>query len=289
MRFTIEPSIPFNLHLGLKDITREPFGLMERLEEDRYMTIIVNRLVTVKQKPDNGFLSVESHGSDRRLQQRIKDELTRRFGLRQDLNAFYKFADRHRELKPLIRRLKGLRMFQKSSPFEALVTAITDQQLNVAFATTLKQRLITTYGRKFSHQGVELWSFPSPKILAALEEDALRELHYSGAKSRSIIRLSKGAIDGDFPLEKWSGMDDNELMEALMGILGVGRWTAEYVAMVGYARCDAIPAADIGLQRAVQLCYRMTERPTEAQVRSTAEKWRPWRGLVTYYLWHAYE
>lgn len=227
--------------------------------------------------------------SDPAATQTIRAELTRRFGLHLPLAEFHRFLKRDRRLAPLSRRMSGISLLQKTSPFEALVTAITDQQLNVAFASELKRRLITTYGRRLSANGIHLWTFPSPRKLAALEDHALRPLQYSRAKSSYIVRLARGIVDGSHPLERWSPLPDEELTDRLCAIHGVGRWTAEYAAMVGFGRLDLVPAADVGLQKAVMRFYRLRHRPDEREVRDIAGSWRPWRGLVTYLLWHAYE
>jgi len=288
-KFTITTQGPFNFYRGLEDLTREPFGLTEQLEKEHYRTILFNRPVTIRQEKKNSNLIVEFDSTNQSMKRQVTKEITRRFGLLQDLNAFYRFAERNPKLIPIIHKLRGLTMFQKSSPFEALVTAITDQQLNVSFATTLKRRLILTYGKRFNHQNIELWAFPSYENLALLKDNALRSLQYSNSKSRYIIQLARGIVAGNYPVDLWSQLDDVNLVQSLIQIYGVGRWTAEYVAMIGYNRCDISPAADLGLQKAVKLCYGLTHRPGEDEVRAIAEEWRPWRGLVTYYLWHAFE
>ena len=289
MKLTITPEGPFDFYQGLKDLTREPFGLTECLEKKRYYTIIFNRLITLQQEIKDGDLTVEFEKNGDLDARKMTEEINRRYGLLQNLKTFYYFIKRHSELEPIVRDLRGLTMFQKSSPFEALVTAITDQQLNVSFATTLKCRLIQTYGKKYNQDGFELWTFPTCENLAELDDSALRPLQYSHSKSRFIIHLARGILEKDYPLEQWSYLDDSNLIQSLMQIYGVGRWTAEYVAMVGFNRCDSIPAADIGLQRAIKTCFGLPHRPGENEVRTLAEKWHPWRGLVTYYLWHAFE
>lgn len=288
MRIRLHPKIPFNLTLNLRDVTRKPFGLTETVENHRFRTIILDRPVTVTQDAA-GDITVEVQETDPQTSRQIRRELERILGLRQDLQGFYRFLNKDRHLQPLARKLRGLTILQKSSPFEALVMAIVDQQLTVSFAARLKERLITTFGEKRKFDRTPLWTFPRPESLARLPEDALRPYKFSLAKSRAIVELARGVVSGKYPLWNWTALDDDDLIRALTSIYGVGRWTAEYAAMVGYARCDVIPAADIGLQRAVKRCYRLKERPDESQVRKMAQSWRPWRGLVTYYLWHAFE
>ncbi|MEE9166045.1 MAG: hypothetical protein V3U24_01065 [Candidatus Neomarinimicrobiota bacterium] len=289
MRFEIRPAADFDFYRGLEDVTREPFGLTECLNGDRYTTVLFQEILTIRQEMTGGDLVAEWDGNSLKQRPIIEGEIRRRFGLDQDLNAFKCSVRDDSKLGPVVERLSGLTVFQKSTPFEALVSAITDQQLTVHFATTLKRRLIETYGERIDRGDIRLWNFPSPETLANIEDQDLRPLQYSGSKSRSIVQLAKGVVSGDYPLYEWGGLNDEDLQENLMGIYGVGRWTAEYTALVGYGRSDVIPAADIGLQRAVGILYEMTDRPQESEVRTLAERWRPFRGFATYYIWHEFE
>ena len=283
------PDFPFDIYLSLQDITRHPFGLTEQLDGDTYCTIIQGKYVTIFQEKTTQKLTIDVKDCSPNEKLSVLSETKRKFGLNQDMNAFYHFAEKDRNLAPVVDRLKGLTMLQKSTSFEMLVTAIADQQLNVSFATKLKQKFIIEYGLKQTCNGIDLWTFPTPQRIAELSEDSLRHLKFSGSKSRYIVQLARNIVNGSYSLEKWSELSDEDLISSLMSIYGVGRWTAEYSAMVGFNRKDIVPAADIGLMRAVQQCYHLHHRPMEEEVREIGESWRPWRSLVTYYLWYAYE
>tara|TARA_B100000315_G_C14596161_1_gene599734 strand:+ start:25422 stop:26291 length:870 start_codon:yes stop_codon:yes gene_type:complete len=289
VKITLQPKGPFDFYKGLNDLTRQPFNLTEHLTRKNYQTILFGNIISIAQDNSNGNLIIQTDANSDKQHLQISQEISQRFGLNQKITSFYKFISGNEYLKPMIQKLNGLRMYQKSTPFEALVTAITDQQLNVAFAIKLKQRFIKNFGIKHQVNGEIFYSFPTPEQIALLKDDALKQFQYSGMKSKYIIQLAKGIVKGDYPLENWMTLKNDELIERLTGIYGVGRWTAEYTAMIGFNRCDIVPAADIGLQRAVQKCYGLSKRPTEDDVRKIAESWQPWRGLTTYYLWHAYE
>ncbi len=76
-------------------------------------------------------------------------------------------------------------------------------------------------------------------------------------------------------------------METLLPLRGIGRWTVECLLLFGMGRPDLLPAADIGLRRAVQRVYGLPERPGEEEVRRIGEAWAPWRSYATFYLWDA--
>ena len=210
--------------------------------------------------------------------------LRRKFSLDLDLPTFYRFAAGHHQLMQLSEYQAGLRPILKDSLLEALCLAITDQQVNVAFADKLKRRLLENYGKNYQHQGQNVWLFPTADVLAALDIHALRALEFTRNKSRYIVELAQRFI-AEPQWEQLAGTDE-QIVERLCGLRGVGRWTAEYGAMVGLGLVDTLPAADIGLMRMVQRVYGLPSRPNEEQVREVGEGWSPWRGLVTFYLWH---
>jgi DNA-3-methyladenine glycosylase II len=214
----------------------------------------------------------------------LEQALRRKFSLDLDLPAFYRFVSTIPELSHLSAQQRGLRPILKDSLLEALCLAIVDQQVNVTFAARLKHRLLETYGRQYHINGQALWLFPQPDTLAHLEPHALRPLQFTRSKSSYIIGLARTFID-DPSWEVQSGTDE-EIVSRLCTLRGVGSWTAEYAAMVGLGLVDTLPAADIGLMRMVQQVYRLPDRPAEKQVREIAQDWSPWRGLVTFYLWH---
>ncbi len=214
----------------------------------------------------------------------VSAALRRKFSLNLDLPAFYRFV---RQLPPLAHfpdRQTGLRPILKDSLLESLCLAVIDQQVNVAFAARLKQRLLETCGHRHQLDGRDLWLFPAAAELAALSADTLRPLQFSRSKSSYIIGLARRFLD-EPGWESLMGTDE-EVVAQLCNLRGVGRWTAEYGAMVGLGLTDTLPAADIGLMRMVQKTNGLAQRPTEEEVRQLGRDWSPWRGLVTFYLWH---
>lgn len=214
----------------------------------------------------------------------VQAALMRKFSLGLDLPAFYRFVGRHPQLASLAARQTGLRPLLKDSLLEALCLAVADQQVNVAFAARLKHRLLESYGRCYRVDGLDLWLFPTISELAALDPHALYALQFTRNKSSYIVGLARQFLAE--PHWAFPTGSDEEVVQQLCGLRGVGCWTAEYAAMVGLGLVDTLPAADIALMRMVQQVYGLAERPTESRVREIGRNWSPWRGLVTFYLWH---
>ncbi|MFC1619385.1 DNA-3-methyladenine glycosylase family protein [Candidatus Neomarinimicrobiota bacterium] len=289
LRIRLSSKGPTNLALCTQPVTenqadREAYanGVLYRASHLNGVPGIIQAKSVTEDKIEFTFTTFEDPRPPSRA--KVEQALRRKFSLDLDLPAFYEFVSTIPELSHLPAQQRGLRPILKGSLLEALCLAIVDQQVNVTFAARLKHRLLETYGRKYNLNGQVLWLFPKPDTLARLEPHALRPLQFTGSKSRYIIGLARTFID-DPGWEAQSGTDE-EIVSRLCSLHGVGKWTAEYAAMVGLGLVDTLPAADIGLMRMVQRVYQLPNRPTEKQVREIAQDWSPWRGLVTFYLWH---
>jgi DNA-3-methyladenine glycosylase II len=257
-------------------------GVLYRAARIREVPVIIRACSTAVDEIEFGVSAAEDQPLPPR--EHLIPALRRKFSLDLDLPAFYRFVRGIPELAHLPARQSGLRPILKDSLFESLCLAVIDQQLTVAFAARLKHRLMQTYGRRYTVNGLELWLFPTLDDLARLAPDALRPLQFSRNKSRYVIDLARRFL-AEPHWEQLRGTDD-QIVDRLCTLRGVGRWTAEYGAMLGLGLADTLPAADIGLMRMVQRTYALPARPTETQVRSIGQCWSPWRGLVTFYLWH---
>ena len=295
-QFELDIKGPFDFQRAFKDVTRAPFQLTERVNVNRMTGVfpiqggIVGASISASGTIAKPHVSVQwellENESDPVSVQSYFHDL---FQTRVDLRDFYAHVADEPVFQKLIHQFHGFTFLRKHSFFEAMTTAIIDQQLNVAFATTLRERFIRSFGRIITWQGEEHWLFPQPEDLIDLTPADLRPLQFSQRKAEYILDFARGLREGTIQPSKLSQLDDDSLLDALTKIRGVGRWTAEYVGMLAFGRLDYLPAADIGLQRAIQQLFQLSERPTEAQVRARGEAWKPYRGLATFYLWHASE
>ncbi len=211
--------------------------------------------------------------------------LYRLFALDVDLSTFYQHAAHDPSLAVIIERLSGARMVRDSDLFSSVISSIISQQLNLAFAARLKRRLWNIAGEPLQVEGEHLYADPSPEAIARLDYGTLRAMQYSQRKAEYVIDFARSVVDGRFSLERLQRMDDEEAIAYLSSQRGVGRWTAECVLLFGLGRPDLLPAKDVGLQRAMQQCYHLPDRPGEQGVRQLATNWHPWSSWYTYYLW----
>ena len=169
--------------------------------------------------------------------------------------------------------------------FECLITTILSQQLNQSFAAALKRRLVEIAGKQMEFQQKWYPLFPNAEQIASLRVDDLRKLQFSQRKAEYIIDLARKIVDGKLDLEKLRSFSNEEIMNHLLPIRGIGRWTVECFLLFGLGRTNVLPAADIGLRQAIQKVYHRKERPSEEEIRKLGQSWAPFQSYVTIYLW----
>jgi DNA-3-methyladenine glycosylase II len=181
----------------------------------------------------------------------------------------------------------NLRLASKQSPFEALAESIVYQQLYGKAAATIHARMIAGFG------GVH----PSPELLLAAPDAQLRAAGLSGNKTLALQDLARKTLDGAVPtLAKIRRMSDEAIIEHLIQVRGIGRWTVEMLLIFRLGRPDVLPVNDFGVRKGFALTYlglKPTAKvtpdllPTPQQMHKRAEKWKPWRSVASWYLWRA--
>jgi DNA-3-methyladenine glycosylase II len=212
----------------------------------------------------------------------------RQFATQLDLAPFYQLAESDPVLSRLVVHFRGMRIPQTLSVYATLVSAILEQQVNLTFAHQVKKALIDTYGKTVEHQGRSYSAFPEPAALAIATPRELRRLQISGPKARYIIGISRAVLDGSLDLEALRSVEPGAASAHLLEHKGVGPWTAQYVGLRALGHLDCLPAADVGLQKALHNFYGLRRQPSPARVEKLARRWTGWRSYATFYLWLTY-
>ncbi len=238
-------------------------------------TLLRGRPALIRVEARSGRLEVEAAEP---LDATIRGRLERLFDTRTDVAAVRAALGRDPRLRRAIERRPGLRVPGAWEPFETAVRAIIGQQISVAAAVTVARRLVEAFGAPVAELPGGPWRcFPTPEVLAtaALEDVPGLRLRAPVVRALAAAVLS-GAVrlDGSWPLA--------EVEVALCSIRGIGPWTASIVALRALGDPDALPAADLGLRRALGRGRRLA---SARQVERRAERWRPWRGYATLWLW----
>lgn len=180
------------------------------------------------------------------------------------------------KLKVIIEGIKLREITVSRGPFEALVEAIVSQQLSIKAADTIFQRFVAlTPGRKF----------PTPREIIKMPQAKMRACGLSKMKASFIKDLARKTLNGSLDFKKMGRWSDEEVIGHLMGVKGIGRWTAEMFLIFSLGRDDVFSYGDLGLRKALQRIYKMKKEPTQRQAERITARWRPYRSLGSRYLW----
>ena len=197
-------------------------------------------------------------------------------GLPFDLHAFGAWAVRDEVLAPIVRALPGFRPPLHPIPFEALVVAVTTQQISLLAAAAIRGRFVERFGTR--HEVA--WEFPTRERVAASEPDEYPSLGFSRRKAEYVVGLARSDLD----LDALATLSDDEVVETLTALPGIGRWTADWFLARHLARPDAWPAGDLGLRKAVST-FCAGGRPLSIdEVRVHGERFAPFRNLSAHHL-----
>ena len=206
-------------------------------------------------------------------------------GTDQELAPFYALAESDPALAGLARQFRGLHLPRTATLFEALTVAILGQQISASVARTMRTLLIERYGTRAEFDGATYYAFPRPEaVLSALPEE-LRELKLSRSKAEYVRVIAGAALEPGW--DELYELPDDEVVRRLTALRGVGNWTAQWALVRGLARPDALPLGDLALRRGVSRLWRDGATVTDAEVKTIAERWRPWRSYATAYLFAA--
>lgn len=186
-------------------------------------------------------------------------------------------------LGALMRRVGPFRLQLKPlhSPFEALAESIVYQQLHGRAAASIFARLCERVGkgRKFT-----------PEALLATPDAALHEAGLSGAKAAALKDLAQKTREGAVPsLAQVRRLSDAELIERFTWVRGIGQWTVEMLLIFRLGRPDVLPVDDYAIRKGFMLLQGLKESPRPREVLAYGERWRPWRTVVSWYLWRSLE
>src|SRR6185503_19713890 len=157
--------------------------------------------------------------------------------------------------------------------WEALVTAVLAQQVNLAFAFAIRAHLATAFGRRARFHGETFRAFPEPGRVARAGEPGLQGFRQSRNKIGTLARLAAAFADGDLSEDEVAALPDELAIERLTSVKGVGRWTAETALMRGLGRPDAYPAGDLSVVKYLaETLFEHGRSGTEVEMRAHAER-----------------
>jgi DNA-3-methyladenine glycosylase II len=177
-------------------------------------------------------------------------------------------------MKRLIKLHPSATLRSRGNAFETLLRAIVGQQISVKAADAVWRRL-------------SAFTLIRPDAVRNLSVDQIRSCGLSCMKAEYCIDLADHFAEGLIRPRRWSHLADEAVIEELIDVRGIGRWTAEMFLIFHLLRPNVWPADDLGLLKAISLHYANGERITPSQAREMGELWQPWRTVATWYLWRS--
>jgi DNA-3-methyladenine glycosylase II len=186
-------------------------------------------------------------------------------------------ARRDPVLKKLIAQVGPCTLQINPDHFAVLAHSIVSQQISTKAARSIAARLLQTLAPATLR----------PAAILTAGEDALRGAGLSSNKTRSLRDLAEKVHSGMVPLGELHALSDEEVIEKLLPVRGIGRWTAEMFLIFSLGRPDVLPVGDLGLRAGVQRQWGLAEVPDKRMLEELAEAWRPWRSVATWYMWRS--
>ncbi|HGN2080830.1 TPA: DNA-3-methyladenine glycosylase [Providencia stuartii] len=206
-------------------------------------------------------------------------------GLRQAVEQFEAEYLSHPIIGKLIKQQQGLRIYQSSSPFEALVWAIIGQQISVTAAIAIRRRFIQATGSKHSSG---IWCFPDAQQVSKVTDESLRQAGFSTGKIIAIRALCHALLSQQIDLSQpISNHNVTILTDQLVSLKGIGPWTVNYALLRGFNYLDGSLHGDVAVRRNLQSLLGAESQPTAKETEKWLEAFSPWRALVAAHLWRS--
>jgi DNA-3-methyladenine glycosylase II len=188
-------------------------------------------------------------------------------------------AKRDRVMKKLIPQFGEARLQSRGDAFTTLARSIIGQQISVKAAQSVWDRFAAAVGGPPTHL--------TPEAVLALDGPTLRGAGLSARKAEYLTDLARHFAEGAVHVRQWQQMDDEAIIDELVAIRGIGRWTAEMFLIFHLMRPNVLPLDDLGLLKGISLSYFSGEPVSRAEARELGEGWAPYRSVATWYLWRS--
>ncbi len=235
--------------------------------------------LVVRTHVDANALQLEVDGADTRTLPQIEARVRRMFDLDADIAAINAHLGRRAHLKRCVARHPGQRLPGGWDGFEIAIRAVLGQQVTVAAARTLTERVVRKFGREVVTQSGKVQLFPAPEVLAQAD---LGGLGITGARMHTLQAIAREVCAGRIDFRADQALD--AFVAQWTALPGIGDWTAHYLAMRGLAHADAFPAGDIVLRKAVA---RDGAPIASARLEAMSQAWRPYRAYAVMHLWRS--
>jgi DNA-3-methyladenine glycosylase II len=288
----LKPIAPFQLDLTAWVLRRRSHNIIDQWDNGVYRRILTvdhRRIgIAVRQTGSAGkpTLRVKLSGQALTASQKalVKHSIERLLGTNIGLDEFYRFSAQDKTLGPVVKKYLGFKPPRYLSIFEAAVNGICSQQLSLAVAVVLLNRLATACSRPVDNDGQLMYSFPEPAAVARLKMSQLKKMGFSTNKAKALLELAANVAARGADLESLRMMNDEDAIKELVKLRGIGQWTAEYVLLRGLGRLHMYPSGDVGLQNGLKRWFKLRGKMDSSAVRDIMAKWKLYGGMIYFHL-----
>jgi DNA-3-methyladenine glycosylase II len=288
----LRPIAPFRLDLTAWVLRRRRHNIVDQFENGIYRRVlnIDSRRIGISMRQagsdDKPLLHVKVSSPILKTDQEkiLKRLIEKLLGIKTDLNEFYKFSARDKNLGPVVKKCMGFKPPQFVNAFEAAVNGICCQQLSLAVGIHLLNRLTRVCSEPVDNDDEMMYAFPEPAEMAELKVGRLLKLGFSQNKAKALIELARDITETKIDLDKIEALDDEAAIAELCKLQGIGRWTAEYVLLRGLGRIHIYPGNDIGLQNGLKRWLKLEGKVDYNIAREVMSDWRPYGGMVYFHM-----
>lgn len=290
MIITLPANFDMNANLGY--LTREKNECLYEIENNIITKVIaIGEMQSLVQISviDNQQMVVQFLNGSRPIEKREREKIATYilewFDLDNDLTPFYEMANTDPLLQIPAQKFYGLRVIGIPDLFEALCWGVLGQQINLAFAYSLKRQFVESFGDSIEWNGKKYWVFPPYERIAQLEPTDLAAIKMTVKKSEYIIGIARLMECGELSKEQLMKMNFKEAEKSLIKRRGIGPWTANYVLMRCLRFQTAFPIDDVGLINSIKTLRNMNQKPTKEEILALSIPWKNWESYATFYLW----
>lgn len=284
----LEVNPPYNFSESLSRLSLDPIHFVNIEKKEVRLPIYATQkkgtIVYISELNKEEVLQFKVSSQNKEEKETILQEVKRIFQLDRtltDINEHFKSTN----LKSLFEDHSGTPLICDFSLYSCLMKSLIHQQLNLKFAHTLTEKFVHKFG---SHvDGV--WFYPSPEIIASLNYEDLRNMQFSQRKAEYVIDTSRLIVSGKLHLDEMHHESDEEVMDKLIKVRGIGPWTVQMILMFGLGRSNVLPSADIGIQNALKKYFDLDTKPRKEEIEQLSKDWAPYKSYATLYLWRSIE
>ncbi len=186
-------------------------------------------------------------------------------------------ARRDARLKRIIAEVGPCTLQSNPDHFALLARSIISQQISTRAALAIHGRLATLVGKPIR-----------PRAILQASDEAMRSAGLSAAKVLSMRDLAQRCVEGEIRLKQLADLDDEAVIDQLIPVRGIGRWTAEMFLIFGLGRLDVLPVTDFGLRNGIRREHELPELPNRATLIELTARWAPYRSIGTWYIWRSF-